>query len=204
MEDPLHPLPAWAARVVAELGSIGLNAVGVASGEPWQAVLPDCRAVLVFASGGPLLWRSLEAAIAADSNTLTGTPDPLDDFIAARIRAADPEPPPSRSWVRCAAKPERFVDFRPLAQDAGLGWTSRLGLLIHPSFGPWIGLRAACFTTEALEVTGALPGAGPCEGCPAPCVTACPVDAVALPFRIRACAAHRAEGGCPSRCHSTA
>lgn len=195
--------PPWASRLAAALADIGLNEVGVAPGEPWQEVLPGCRSVLVFASGGPTLWESLERAIANDPAVLTGSQNPLDDFVAAAIRAADPAPPTSRTWVRCAAEPERFVDFRPLARDAGLGWTSRLGLLINPRHGPWVGLRAACFTTEALTVTGALAGAGPCDGCPAPCATACPVDAV-VPgrFDIRACAGHRAQGGCPTRCEA--
>jgi hypothetical protein len=70
------------------------------------------------------------------------------------------------------------VDFRTAALRAGLGWPSRLGLLLHPEHGPWMGLRALCLTTEELEPTGPLGGEGPCGGCPAPCATACPAGAI--------------------------
>jgi epoxyqueuosine reductase len=205
MPTPADPaaLPAWAAAAIAALGPAGLQRWGVARVEG-PAPLPGARSALVFASGGPALWQGFVDALTADHARLREEAHPLDAHIARLLRAADPAPPPSRLWVRCAADEPTFVDFRPLAAAAGLGWPSRLGLLLHPDDGPWIGLRAACFTTEALPPTGPQPGPGPCAGCPAPCVAACPVGAVpradGARFEISACAAHRTTGGCPQSC----
>jgi len=196
-------LPAWAEAVVAALAPAGLQRWGVAPVEG-ACPLPGARSALVFASGGPGLWQGFVDAVAAEHARLRDEAHPLDAHVARLLRAADPDPPPSRRWVRCAADEPTFVDFRPLAAAAGLGWASRLGLLLHPEDGPWIGLRAACFTTEALPPSAPAPGQGPCAGCAAPCVAACPVGAVpaglGARFGIGACAAHRTSGGCPSAC----
>jgi len=186
------------------LGAIGLNAVGVAPGGAVD-FLPGCRSVVVFGSGGPSLWSAFTKAIVADPTVLTAHAHPLDRFIARTLATVDPAPDGRhRVWVRCAFDAERFVDFRPLARSAGLGWDSPLGLLLHPKHGPWMGLRAACFTTEALPVSGVLPEPGPCASCPAPCQRACPVSAVPSRvgprFDIRACASHKQGGGCHAHC----
>lgn len=201
--------------VLGELERVGLNTVGVVAADSVPSageVLPGCRSVVVVASGGSALWEAFVAACRADPRVLTDHDHPLDRFIARALAAADPSPPASRLWVRCAADAERFIDFRPLARAAGLGWPSRLGLLIHPDHGPWLGLRAACFTTELLAPSDVLPGLGPCDGCSAPCAEACPVSAVAASagdpqeagdrFDIGACAQHKQAGGCLGMCHA--
>ena len=169
----------------------GLTASGVADGREHQDLLPGCRSVLVFASGGVALWEALLADLRAHPAHLTDSAHPLDDFIARQIDAIDPPTlrPPTRRWIRCAAEPEQFIDFRPLAHDAGLGWPSRMGLLLHPTYGLWMGMRAACFTTEALPLDAPLAGEGPCPTCPAPCASACLGDAFREGrMQIRRCA----------------
>jgi hypothetical protein len=215
--DAAQPLgapatPAWMRAALDALAPIGLQRWGVAELPPGAGPLPGATHVLVIASGGPALWSAFEAAIRADPEVLRAEAHPLDAFVARALRAADPDPPASRRWVRCAADEPTFVDFRPLAVAAGLGWPGRLGLLMGPEDGPWLGLRAACFTVEPLPRAPSLAGRGPCGGCPAPCVAACPVGAppagplgptgAPLPFDIGACAGHRAAGGCRSACLS--
>jgi hypothetical protein len=154
---------------------VGLNVWGVADGAPWQHVLPGCRAVLVVGSGGTTLWDGFLAWAAERPERLRGE-GPLDTRVVEAIDAV-PEAP-SRRWIRCAADDGQAIDFRTLALQAGLGHPSRLGLLLHPTFGPWLALRAACFTLDPLPLTGPLTAAPPCEGCPAPCTSACPVGAI--------------------------
>lgn len=179
----------------------GLPLTGVADGAPWQHVLPGCQAVVVYASGHEL-WDLLAQRIRTDPD-FAQQPDPIDTLVAETI-ARLPSALGGR-WVRCANDASPQLDFRSLAAQAGLGWPSRLGLLLHPERGPWIGLRAAWFTTAALTITGPLSGSGPCRGCAAPCAMACP--AAALPpsgWRADRCLPHQAqtrdcEGGCLAR-----
>jgi epoxyqueuosine reductase QueG len=94
------------------------------------------------------------------------------------------------------------ADFVALGAAAGLGAPSRLGLLVHPIYGPWISLRALLFTGLPLRTTAPRPGFDPCRGCPAPCAAAC--HGGALPpagFDVRRCAATRlAQPACARRC----
>jgi epoxyqueuosine reductase len=192
----------WLREVKIQLDAVGLNVSGTAPGEYGEVLLPGCAAVVVFASGGTLLWESFLDDVRAHPEHLTGSDHPLDDYVARQIARVDARPPTSRRWIRCGAKPEGFLDFRPLARAAGLGWPSRLGLLLHPEFGPWIGLRAACLTTEALPVDEPLPEEGPCETCDAPCASACPGGAFQQgPLDIHRCAAFHVESEiCHGRC----
>lgn len=197
----MPPTVSWLDRTVEKLGAIGLNAWGIAPGAEHTALLEGCRSVVVFGSGGPSLWEAFVADLAEHPEHLSDEEHPLDAFVQRAL--ADLELPSTTRVIRAAGDETTFLDFRPLALAAGLGWRSKLGLLIHPRFGPWLGLRVAILTTDALEGTGSLAGEGPCSGCPAPCATACPVDAVGFPFDIKACGRfHHTSEVCASTCHA--
>ncbi len=190
--------------ITAALAARGLNVHAVAGGREFSAILPGCRSVLVFGSGGRALWDALLEDLRRNPEHLRNELHPLDAFVRREIESVDPHPGPSRRWIRCAADEPIFVDFRPLAMAAGLGWTSRLGLVLNPDYGPWLGLRAACFTTESLDPAPPLPAPGPCEDCDAPCESVCPV---AAPTRrgwdVARCAAyHRESDDCLRGCFS--
>lgn len=198
------------ARLRLDLALDGLNVAGVADGRAWDHVLPGCRSVLVFGSGGPRLFETFHAWLRAAPERLQEHRHPLDDFVAARIGLADPDAPrhpTQRRWAFCSAEGPP-IDFRRLAVDAGLGWISRTGLLLHPEHGLWLGLRAALFTTADLPRTGLPPGPGPCATCSAPCVPACPGGAMsgapttAQPsaWDWRTCASFRDGRPCHARC----
>ena len=61
---------------------------------------------------------------------------------------------------------------------AGLGIMGRNNLLITPRYGPRVRLKALLLD-HPLPTTGPLEGFDPCNGCPAPCLSACPQDAFA-------------------------
>ena len=61
---------------------------------------------------------------------------------------------------------------------AGLGVMGRNNLLITPRYGPRVRLKALALDLS-LPATGPLEGFEPCNGCPAPCLSACPQDAFA-------------------------
>lgn len=185
----------------ARLAAGGLNAVGVAVWDGQEAWLSGCRSVVVFGSGGQTLWPAFAAAVKADPRGLSEQTHPLDAYVRRLVGAAD-SPHPDRLWAFADGEQQPAVPVQQLALSAGLGWTSRLGLVIHPTFGPWLGLRAVCFTREALPADGALSGSGPCSTCAAPCSDACPAGAVSLrPLDWRACLRHRRDtAGCATRC----
>ena len=156
------------AALTTGLAAQGLNAWGVADPARWDAhvppekradaVLPGARAIVVFGSGGPALWHALLADVAATPAHLADEAHPLDAFVRRAVQAADAHLGATRRrWVYAAADASPLVDFRTLGWLAGLGGRSRLGLLLHPEYGPWLGLRAACF------VDAALPSAAPVE-----------------------------------------
>ena len=187
------------------LRALGLDVQGVADGTRYDAWLPGCHSVLVYASGGTALWEALLSACRADPRRWSDEEHPLDAFVRAEVTALDPDPPSSRRWIFCGALEEKQPDFRTLAYEAGLGFPSKLGLLLHPVHGPWLGLRAACFTTDRIAPTGPLPGRGPCDGCPAPCVSACLGNAMSFErgWDVGACASfHEASRACHRDCAS--
>lgn len=188
------------------LGEAGLNLFGVLSiarydacvPAPWRAAaeLPDARsAVLVGAAGRALfaaLGRSPEARLARD---------PLDHYTRRIVEAAA-ERVAGRALFAFERRAEQYADFVALGRAAGLGAPSRLGLLLHPEFGPWMSLRAILLLPFALAETPPLGDFDPCRGCPAPCSEACPGAALAADrFDIGRCATTRRRvSGCALKC----
>jgi ferredoxin len=160
--------------ILRELADAGFDLYGVASPQGLSAdMLPDARSVVVVASGGGRLFSKVVPWFQGRSEPCE---HPVDTYLEEVMQRVDPHPGPDRRWLLCH-KEER-LDFRTLGLRAGLGHSSRLGLLLHPHDGPWVGLRAACFTTEALPVTKLVHQESPCVGCPAPCASACPAGAL--------------------------
>lgn len=192
-----------------EMDSVGLNLAGFlpievydrAVAESWSSrcLLPTARSAIVVGAGGTALFRSYREAAKLGS---------LDDFVArivaggcARLVSNGWE---SRAFGYDALRDGQHVDLIALAEHAGLGAPSRLGLLLHRLYGPWLSLRALVLTERRLPGTPRVDEFEPCESCAAPCTDACPVKAPrALPasFDIGACGARRAiDGPCQLRC----
>ena len=105
-------------------------------------------------------------------------------------------------WFLATATAPVQLDFRSLAVLAGVGAGSRLGLVIDPELGPWMGLRAACFVD--LELPSSRPAPDVCSGCSAPCMTSCPASALdSGEWNVQICASHhRSTVDCAHTCHS--
>ncbi len=188
-----------------------MNVRGVLDAARWDALvppawrtaalLPGARSAWLLASGGRALFeafrRAPESALARD---------PLDTYTrrvaeetAASLRDAGQRARPLLAFER---RGDGFADFVALGRAAGLGAPSRLGLLLHPEYGPWLSIRAAVLTDLALEATPGCVGFDPCEDCPAPCRAACPTAAPGPQrFDVEACRRGRAqEAACRLRC----
>jgi hypothetical protein len=194
------------APVRSVLVEAGLNLFGVLSIARYDALVPVSwraaaerpgarSAVLVGAAGRALftaLGRAPEAGLAHD---------PLDHYTR-RVVEATVEPLAGRAMFAFERRGERYADFVALGRAAGLGAPSRLGLLLHPEFGPWMSLRALMLLPLELPETPLLDAFEPCHGCSAPCSEACPGAAVsAAGFDIGRCAeTRRRVPGCGLKC----
>ncbi len=215
--SPMTPGPPPAiSRLVDTLAAGGLNVVGTVDVAQWDtiapasrqsvALLPGARCILVFGSGGPDLWSAFLADLRRDPRGLTEEVHPLDAFVARQVAAADPLLGTiTRRWFHAAATEATPIDFRLLAHLGGLGTRSRPGILLHPRFGLWMGLRAACFVDVALPADAPLT-VSPCDTCPSPCMAACPGGAfVDGALAIARCAHHnRTTTDCATACHARA
>jgi epoxyqueuosine reductase QueG len=198
-------------RVAGLLDAAGLTLRGVLAPagydarvpSAWRcaALLPGARSVWVVGSGGRALWSAAEA-----SGALRASPDPLDAHteraLGACVALLRSEGQAAVGAFAHQRRAGAYADFVALGQAAGLGAPSRLGLLVHPVYGPWLSLRALLVTT--LETSPSAPGPefDACRGCPAPCAAACHGAAVApAGFEIQRCAATRLrDPRCASRC----
>jgi hypothetical protein len=212
--------------VDAGMGLLGVLAVArydalVPTAWGSRALRPGARSALIVASGGRALFDAFSVAPEASLPS-----DPLDAYTrrvvetaAARLGGG------ARALFAFEQRGGVYADFVALGQAAGLGAPSRLGLLLHPEFGPWMSIRALLLTEREVAETRPAPGFDPCGSCAAPCVRACrgaavpasarPIDsarfrlaarpsrgpASGFRFDVAACGATRAsEPGCRLRC----
>jgi epoxyqueuosine reductase len=123
-------------------------------------------------------------------------PDPFDNLSLALVQ----------EWFALNAPDSRFFVAYPgtvplplgrLAECAGWGKSSPLGLTIHPDYGLWVAHRVA-FLTDIKWDHQDPHLAHPCDSCTGrPCEAACPVGAVSVVdgFDVRACSTHRSPVG---------
>jgi hypothetical protein len=171
-------------RFEADLDAAGLNlraALSIARydaavPEPWRSAAldpdPHARSAVVIGSGGRALWDAF-----ARAPEFGAVADPLDAYTRRVTEAAAAELDPGA--IALFAFERRggvYADFVELGRLAGLGVPSRLRLLLHPSYGPWMSLRALVLTRVEWE-EGAPLGFDPCRDCPAPCLAATPHEA---------------------------
>ena len=176
-----------------ELQASGFNIAGVLAIDQYDALvpkvwrggilLPAARSAVLLGCGGADFFRALR-----DSPEWAEGLDPADRF-ARRVVEAHRDAWIEHGWSsksflyldrRDDEGKSGYADFVGLATACGLGVPSRLGILLHPTYGPWWAIRALLLTERELPPTVALDWA-PCDGCPAPCAQACPSDAVVLP-----------------------
>jgi hypothetical protein len=86
------------------------------------------------------LWPPFKAWLEGGDPTRSTLLHPLEAYVEAVIAAAVSHAPP---WtVRFAHEGPPWPPIQRLAEQAGLAWLAPSNLAIHPTFGPWISLRA--------------------------------------------------------------
>ncbi len=202
------------------LAPFGLNLIGVAAPRDYDAIVPPSHrlgttasaAIVVVGNGGGEFWAAYRAHVAADP-TAESAAHPLDAFTT-HVMESVALPAVARLGIRAELRlPFRAttppLSFVHLAEAAGLGRRSLLGVLVHPEFGPWMALRGALFVDVAVAAARPAAGFDPCPACPdRPCLAACPAGAVTNPagWDVPRCIDFRVARGaanpCEDRCHA--
>lgn len=184
------------------LESKGINIFGGFSSEcgEFDTILQNCRSVVVMANGGGVLFEQFLKDLKENTHHLTSSDHPFDAFIKRTIETIPFSKPKDKSrWVMCSQTSPVKINFMDLAERSGIGLQSHLGILIHPHYGLWIGLRAALFSTTSLDEIGVVKEREkirkPCDDCSKPCISNCHYQAVTdLGWDMETCAkAHLLE-----------
>jgi len=133
----------------------------------WRAegILQDAQSVLVVANAGRGLWHCFQRAPEFALET-----DPLDTYTRRCLR--DASEPDAAFALYNDKRHDSYLPLVALAREAGLGSPGRIGVLLHPVYGPWISFRGVVFVRERILAEHPKPF-DPCTGCPAPCASAC-------------------------------
>ncbi len=177
-----------------------------------SAVAADARSIIVIGNGGGAFWSAFKRHLDDHPGWMTRD-NPLDDFtrlvVERDIDAALAQSQVVRTIVYPFMNNGPTLNFMEAGKAAGLSGPSILGVMVHPTYGPWIAFRAAILIDQALDAPGEAFGFDPCPSCTAKsCIPACPVNAVSFPkgWDITGCVIHRveAEPDCTPRCHARA
>jgi epoxyqueuosine reductase len=203
------------ARLRSALGEVGLHIVLPLSQAGLDRAGLDLRlGQLLAGAGGALVVGDGGGAFFAGFQTDRSladrdgaTDDPLDRYTARIVRQVVTQTLASQDFHLAFpfAKEPPWLPFQRLGQAAGLPPPGPLGVQVHPRYGPWWGYRALIVVRDPLADEPPL--SAPCDGCAAPCATACPVDALAgLRLDIDRCAGHRLDGApaCQHHCAARA
>jgi len=199
--------------LTAALAPYGLDLVGATSLAAYDAAVrpdralrhlaPGARSAIVIGNGGRRFWDAFRG-----SGSDPGVRHPLDAYTR-RVVEEVTRPLIDGQAARIvypfgAGTPP--VSFMRLAECAGLGRPSLLGVLVHPVYGPWIALRAAILVPAVVTAPRPAAGFDPCPTCvERACMTACPAGAVDVSgWDVGRCATQRSrnDDACVSACHA--
>jgi methylmalonic aciduria homocystinuria type C protein len=136
--------------VAARLRAAGLDLCAAIAARWYdEAVEPELQlgaprpdALVVVVGNTRALWPAFSSALRTEP-ALADERSPLDTYVARELRAAA-SLLPLPSIVRLSHEPPpRRIAMQRMAEIAGLAPRGPGYLSIHPTFGPWIGLRGA-------------------------------------------------------------
>ena len=154
--------------IAADCAAHGLAVLAALHAEPDDA--PDAETLLLIGNAGPAMWRAFKqsAEFKLPRHALDTWSRRVIGNLAARYGAVALFPfggPPYHPFQRWASR-------------SGMFSASPLGVLVHPSYGPWFAFRGALAFPDRIDIPATEP-ADPCGTCrDKPCLTACPVDAI--------------------------
>ena len=175
---------------------VDLAVVGAFAPGPEDGAPAHVRTLVLLGPSGAGMWREFSAS----DEYSDGAPDPLDRWsrrvisdLADELGAEALFPfggPPYQPFIRWASRAEP-------------AFASPVGMQVSRTRGLWGSYRGALGFRAAVGITPRTTDS-PCLECPAPCLSACPVDAfVGGRYDVPACVSHldTPEGtGCMDGC----
>lgn len=157
----------------------------------------DYQSLVMLGHGGTALWDYI-------AEHGSRSPDPFDSTSASLCADFVNQFLGSPAWV-IVYPGELHLPLGRLAELAGWGKPSPLGLTINDSYGLWIAHRAVFLVDYPVVVPPRPPFGHPCDSCvDKPCIAACPADAVsaAAGFDVVSCSEERVlpESDCAFKC----
>jgi len=130
--------------------------------------------------------------------------NPFDEVVIELLGAWFGEHHPEAEW-EVLYPGTALLPLGRLAESAGWGSPSPLGLTVHPEHGLWMAHRVVALTNMGFDWAQPPAQLHPCDTCDGrPCESACPVGAVSFTagFDIRGCGGHRIATGseCAYQC----
>ncbi|MBY6057184.1 ferredoxin [Leisingera daeponensis] len=152
---------------------------------------------LILLGTGPAFWPLFTSS----PEYRDGAPDPVDRW-SQRVAGALAERLGGTAYFPFGGPP--YTPFINWALASGRFFTSPSQMLVHDSAGMMISLRGAIHFKQEFDIPPPPLAKSPCRSCPSrPCLSACPVSALADggPYDLAACHGYldtRAGAGCMS------
>jgi epoxyqueuosine reductase len=159
------------------LADVGLMSMGHCSVQQSDGLDHDHGTLILLGPDEPAFWGLFPAS----PEYLDGNPDPMDRWSRRMIDAIATKTG-GVAYYPFGGPP--FQPFYTWALRSGRAWASPIGFLVHDIAGLFASYRGAVWVPEQLTPETSL---SPCATCPAPCKTACPVDALAATYNVDAC-----------------
>jgi hypothetical protein len=167
------------AAIAARARPQGLAPLGAFHPRPEDGAPPGCGTLVLIGPEGPDFWPVFRAS----PEYLDRAPDPLNRW-SERVIGGLAAGFGARALFPFGGPP--WQPFTTWARRSGEAWESPVGLLVHARLGLFVSYRGALALDGRLELPP--PPERPCEACPAPCLAACPVGALAGgPYDLAAC-----------------
>ena len=213
--------------ITTALSPLGLNLVGTTSVSDYEARVPtqyhisrqfsEAQTVVVIGNGGGEFWEHFRQYTDKRPCNLDQHEHPLDRYTVQVVKAALSPRLDQEHIGYHLIYPFQFfsgltVSFMHLAEAAGLARPSILGVQLHPTYGPWLALRASVLLDREYSDSGekapkVTDDFDPCPSCvERSCVTACPAQAITMQhgWDVPSCVQHRLRisTDCADRCHA--
>jgi len=145
-------------------------------------LLPGAGSITLIGFGGNSFWGTLKSYIRDNPSFKERGEDLIDNYslmVFKELTDVLKENGVKYRAVFPFGSGGALLDFVKLGEVSGAGVRSLLGILLHPTYGPWISLRGALLTElELSSYDSALSGFDPCPSCHKPCIEACPASTI--------------------------